>query len=253
MTAKTSIEIIGPSTFAGVVADEIIASIQDVLSEKDTCTLVLSGGKSPGSMYRLMSKPPRVGEVDWSRVKIFWGDERFVPADSLHSNYKMAQETLLASLPDGGPEVFPVSTSFSSAKDAAEAYEKVILEKMGLKDGETPEFDIVLLGLGEDGYVASLFPGQNPDLLKGKICVATQDPETDRERITMTPDVLFGAKKIVFMVKGEQKADIVQRVLEGNEKPEDLPALYYRAVPERVTWFLDSGSALRLTKNPQNE
>ena len=244
MPNQVNIEIVEPKLFSGVVADELIASISDAIADHGKCSLVLSGGKTPGEIYRTMALPPRVEEVDWSKLILYWGDERFVPEHDVQSNYQTVKETLLARLPENGPTVHPINTALKSAAAAAEAYEKTIRasEKIGAQD--YPVFDLVMLGVGEDGHIASIFPG-SPMIKKplGKLCSSATAPDGEIERISLTPEAIFAAKKILIIVRGENKADIVEKVLSGSESELDLPAKLYKRGGSRVTWFLDSSAA----------
>lgn len=246
---KASVEVIEPKLFAGAVADEIVASVADCVSERGHCSIVLAGGSTPGSIYRTLAKPPRVEDVDWSCVTVYWGDERWVPRTDNMSNFKMTQETLLSQLPSPGPKVLAVDTSLPSAAAAAKAYSKAIADQEKVAPGAMPVFDIVLLGVGEDGHTASLFP-KSP-LLKtpaDNIAEVVKSPEGGMERITLTPDALFKGRHIFFIVKGDGKADIMKRVLEGSDSVDDIPARLYLGAGEKVTFFLDSGAAQRLSK-----
>ncbi|MBN8551109.1 MAG: 6-phosphogluconolactonase [Deltaproteobacteria bacterium] len=247
---KPSVEVIEPKLFAGAVADEIVASVRDVVDEHGRCSIVLAGGSTPSSIYRMLTKPPRVEDVDWAKITMYWGDERWVPHTDNMSNFKMTQETLLSQLPSPGPQIFPVNTALSSPEAGAEAYSKTIATQEKLAAGQMPVFDIVLLGVGEDGHTASLFP-KSEIIAKGstRIAEAVKHPEDGKVRITLTPEALFKARHVFFIVKGDGKADVVKRVLEGNDPVLDVPARLYQQAADRVTFFLDSGAAQRLSKN----
>ena len=247
-----SIEVIESKLYAGGVADEIIATINEAISERGSCSLVLAGGGTPSSIYRALSKPPRVTDVDWSKVRLYLGDERWVARDDNQSNAKMVQETLVSQIPAPGPSFFPVDTSLNSAEQGAEAYQALIIEQEHLKPDRKIEFDVVLLGCGEDGHTASLFP-DSPLLNKSteaqSICAAVTHPKGG-DRISLTPQALFGARKIFFMVTGENKASIVHRVIEGDESVSVLPARLFHSATGTVVWFLDS-EAVQQLKNRQ--
>ena len=243
---QTKIEIIEPRLFAGSVADEIIASINEAVSERGSCSLVLSGGSTPAAVYRAMACPPRVEEADWGKLKVFWGDERWVPHSDNQSNFKMAQETLLSQLNEAKPQVFAVDTSLASAEKGAAAYSDTI-KKAGLtQSAGYPVFDLVLLGMGEDGHTASIFPHSSVLSKPGQICAAVTHPSDGSVRITLTPDALFAARKILFIVSGNSKAETLRRVLNAQGDLETLPARLYERVADKVTWFLDSAAAKEL-------
>ena len=243
------IEIVEPKLFAGAVADEIVATIEENISEQGSCSISLAGGRTPGSVYRLLSRPPRVGRIDWSKIRFYWGDERWVPHDDDQSNYHMVAETLLSNLTDSSkPEVFPVDTSQSSPKKAAEKYAEQIVENEKKTDKGIPYFDLVILGLGEDGHFASIFPGDKWGKRKEKIAYAVNPNSKDSERITISPDVLLASSRILFIVTGDGKSEIVSRVLEGEEKADIIPAKAFIEIPNKVTWFVDTCSASKLSR-----
>jgi 6-phosphogluconolactonase len=241
----THIEVIEPMLFAGVVADEIVSSIQEAIDERGVCNISLAGGSTPSTIYRLLAKPPRVENIDWKNVKLFWGDERWVPQADTQSNFNMVQETLLSQLPADAPQVFPVDTSQETPAMTAEKYSQLLTTELG-KDGL---FDLMLLGVGEDGHTASLFPGSpHPVDSQGPWCVATLQPEEQKPRISLSPRAILAARRILFLVKGESKAEIVARVIEGTESTAVLPACLFREAQDQVYFFLDSAAGLKLRR-----
>jgi 6-phosphogluconolactonase len=248
MAGNVSVEIVDQKSFAGVVADEIVASITDSIHDHGRCLIALCGGGTPSNIYRLLARPPRVSDIEWDKVHIFWGDERWVPADHNRSNFRMTQETLLSHINIPAKNIHPVDTSLASAKKSAQVYEEEIRKTAGIKDKEIPVFDLVLLGLGEDGHTASLFPGSKAIAgeKKGVIACAVKHPDGDESRVTLAPGVLFSARQILFLVKGEGKSEILKKTLEGEEKVAEIPAQLYRKVSDNVTWFVDSAAATQL-------
>ena len=247
--SNPSVEVISPKLFPGIVADELVAAIGDSIADAGTCSIVLSGGKTPASMYRELSHPPRVDDVDWGNVKLFWGDERYVPSDNVHSNSKMVHDTLLDNISEPKPEVHSIDVNLSTPEEVAEHYEQTLRKALDVADGEMPVFDIVLLGIGDDGHIASLFPGS--DLLSESnwLCSAVTENCGEYPRITLSPDALFSAKKIYFLVKGEGKAGIVKKIMDGDANEMDIPAMLYKRASERVTWFIDSQAANKIEQD----
>lgn len=246
-----SIEVVEPRLLPGVVADEIIHSVADAVDEKGRCSLVLSGGGSPGAIYRLLSHPPRVSEAKWDKIQIYWGDERWVAKDDSQSNYRMTHETLLAHIKDPKPMFSSVDVSVDTPEEAAQKYAETIRKNEGLGQDELPSFDLVLLGLGSDGHIASIFP-ESPVIKNSKeLCSAVRTPDGKGHRITIGLDALFSAKQVIFIVRGERKADIVKKVLEGDDPFEKIPARYYLNAKGSVMWFLDSAAAKKLTNVPR--
>ncbi|MDX6475331.1 MAG: 6-phosphogluconolactonase [Gaiellaceae bacterium] len=195
-------------------------------------SIVLTGGSTPGVAYERAAAL----EPDWSAVTLWWGDERCVPPDDERSNYRLAKETLLDRLSAQPREVHRIRGELEPA-DAAAELDKAL---------EGVELDLLLLGLGPDGHVASLFPG-SPQLEVEDRRATTGPPGLEPlvERVTMTMPVLRSANRIVFLVSGESKANAVVRAFGGDITPE-LPASLVRRAPVRVEVFLDRPAASKL-------
>ncbi len=240
------VEKIAKVDFAGVVADELILAISDFVEENGSCSFVLAGGKTPSSIYRSLSVPPRRDEIDWTKLKLFLTDERFVPFESDLSNYRMVYETLLSKLVSS-PKFVRVETENLSIEESCKKYSKDIEESMNLKNGELPVFDIALLGIGKDGFTASIYPDTElPEVEKNISYVVKDLSRSSCERVTLSSHVLFGAKKIFFIACDEGKAEIVQKVLEGNYSPKEIPVMLYKNVEDKVTFFLGGAAAQNL-------
>jgi 6-phosphogluconolactonase len=198
--------------------------------------LCLSGGSTPKAAYRLLA---RRGDLPWDCVEIFFGDERFVPHDHPDSNYRMAQETLLA----GGnvqPRALLAMPTDGTPESCAEAYEEELRQQYGasILDPAVPLFDLMLLGLGSDGHTASLIPGQ-PVLEEKKRWVAPVPQGRDEVRLTLTYPALQSSRLTVFLVAGADKAEAVAKVRAGDAA---LPA--GRLKPQGdVVWLLDRAAA----------
>lgn len=245
---KAIVEKIAQVDFAGVIADELNLAINDFIEENGSCSIVLAGGKTPASIYRSLSVPPRRDEIDWKKVKLFVDDERFVPFDSDQNNYRMMNETLISKL-QSKPEIIKIETDGISVEDSCKKYKEDIKKSMNLKEGELPKFDLALLGIGKDGFTASIFPGTELPEKEKEICYVVNESErSPYKRITLSSHVLFGAKKIFFIACDEVKADIVQKVLEGDYSPKEIPVMLYKNVEDRVTFFL-GGAAVKKLKN----
>ncbi|MCB0337149.1 MAG: 6-phosphogluconolactonase [Bdellovibrionales bacterium] len=220
--STVSIEVSDEKSFPGIVADEIVASIQDAIDEQGSCSLVLAGGSTPAGVYRLLGRPPRSQDVDWSCVRLFWGDERWVPKEDNQSNFHMVKETLLSNISIPEENIINVNTSLASPAEAVKDYELTTRKALGF-EGAYPSFDIMLLGIGEDGHTASLFPG-GAELNEAGMYTVAMRPDSGSERVSVTFPVIKNAKKIFFIVRGEAKADVVQAVLETERPLVDLPA-----------------------------
>lgn len=247
---EPNIEIVAERMLAAMVAEELSARIAEVIEDRDRCSLLLAGGTTPGAIYRRLARPPFVSDIPWEKLILFWGDERWVSQSSSQSNYYMVQETLLAELGDNQPMVVPVATSLSSPEEGALDYERRIREQGYCVQGFSPPFDIALLGVGEDGHIASLFPNSRALGEMERLCVSCDQPGTGQPRVTMTLAALRASERIYFIIRGESKAEVVDQLFQGVGSSEALPARFFLGeVGSRVTWFLDSqaGARLRMT------
>jgi 6-phosphogluconolactonase len=204
-----------------------------------TFRLVLAGGSTPRGLYELLGSEPWRTRIDWARVELFWGDERFVPHDDPESNFRMARETLLSWIAIPPANIHPIPTDGDPA-DAAQRYEALL---KGIYGGETfdpsrPLFDVVLLGLGSDGHTASLLPGE-PVLEEHEKWVAAVTHGRAEPRITLTYSAIESSAAIAFLVTGQDKAQTVRAARAGDSS---LPAARIRPRGE-IVWFLDSADA----------
>lgn len=213
--------------------------------------VALSGGSTPRTLHRLLAEPPFREAIDWPRVHLFWGDERFVPADHPDSNYRLAQEALISRVPIPIANVHPIPTEGSDPQAAAARYEESLRRFFALPEGEVPRFDLVLLGLGPDGHTASLFPG-SPVLDEDRhLVMATYVQKLAAWRLTLTPPVLRGARHVIFVASGPDKAAALRDVLEKPYDPHRLPAQLVRPHEGNVTWLVDEAAASLLQRRPK--
>ncbi|MGH7768152.1 MAG: 6-phosphogluconolactonase [Candidatus Binatia bacterium] len=204
--------------------------------------LALSGGSTPKSLYTLLASDEFRPQIPWGQSHFFWSDERSVPPDHPDSNYRMAFESLLAKVPVPKENIHRIEAELESEVAAAK-YERTIRDFFRLSGPSLPRFDLILLGLGDDGHTASLFPG-NPALEEtGRLVVATYVDKLKTYRITLTLPVLNRAANIFFLVAGESKAAALRAVL---QRSENLPAGGIALQNGRLVWFLDEAAASRL-------
>jgi 6-phosphogluconolactonase len=220
--------------------EEILRILADAVAKRERFSIALAGGHTPAKLYALWAEKYKT-QTPWDRVHLFWGDERFVPEDDLLSNYRMAQETLIAHVPIPKENVHPMLTNFPSAEKAAEAYE-VELRKF-YTDDAPPIFDVQLLGLGIEGHTASLFPG-SPALHEERRWVeAVNVPAEPPQRLTLTPVVLNQGRNTFFLVAGENKREILAALRnEPEAEPSEYPAGRIRPTGS-VVWYLDQAAA----------
>jgi 6-phosphogluconolactonase len=225
---------------AGAAAARIAASIEAAIAARGAATWCLTGGETPEQMYRALADPARPWRtrIDWTRVHAYWGDERHVPPDHPDSNYGMAARALLDHVPIPATHVHRMRGEVPDAGEAAREYQRGLPEI----------FDVMLLGLGEDAHIASIFPGRP---VPGGVRVAgVFAPHLNAWRITLTPPAILAARDIVMLVAGAAKAEAVYLALEGDEDPLRYPAQRLRPAGDRVEWFLDRAAAARLRGAP---
>jgi 6-phosphogluconolactonase len=203
-------------------------------------TVCLSGGSTPRRLYQLLAQPPIAPRFPWDRVHWFWGDERFVPHDHPDSNYRMAYEALFSHVPVPGARVHAIPTEGLSPGQAADEYEATLQRFYGAGKiaGGRPLFDVTLLGIGEDGHTASLFPGA-PALEEARRWVVAVNGARPEPRITLTYPALNSSRDLAFLASGTAKSAIVRRARTGDRS---LPAA--RVVPAgRLHWFTDRAAS----------
>lgn len=212
---------------------------REAVEHRGRFSVVLSGGSTPGSLFRLLAAQPYRDQIPWQDVYLFWGDERCVPPSDPGSNYRLAEEALIRNVPLPAGNLFRVRGELSPDA-AARNYDKVLQDFFC---GPRPRFDLVLLGLGIDGHTASLFPGSSALWEAEQLAVPVEAHYQDRPawRVTLTLPAINTARHVLFLVQGEDKAEIVQAVLEDPEA--SLPAQQIRPGAGQLVWLLDAPAA----------
>jgi len=215
--------------------------------ERSRFSVALSGGSTPQRTYQLLAAPPFREQVPWNQVHIFWADERCVPMDDPRSNAGLAYEILLNRVPIPPGQIHPISCAGNPNRTAKE-YESTLQEFFR---GQPPRFDLIFLGLGKDGHTASLFPGSQL-LEEGERWVSeVYVPGQDFHRATLTVPAINSAATIAFLVCGQDKAEVLKRVLEPPGDPERLPAQLVDPVDGELIWMVDSRAAALLNSGQE--
>lgn len=220
------------------VADWMVNYIQQTLKQQDRFTIALSGGNTPKKLHLLLASEVYKNKVDWSRMHIFWGDERYVPYDDDRNNAKMAFDTLLNKIPVPASQIHRIQTDISPAESGI-AYEK-ILHQYFTKD---KSFDLVLLGIGDNSHTLSLFPGYEIIHEKEKWVASVFLKELDMGRITLTAPVVNNAAAIIFMVSGADKAEAIHHITGKEYNPDLYPAQVIKPVNGILYLFIDEAAA----------
>jgi 6-phosphogluconolactonase len=228
-----------PEILADAVARHIVARAAEAVAATGRFTLALAGGSTPRAAYAQLATDAFAHRVEWGRVHVLWGDERCVPPDDPRSNYRMAKEALLDRVPIPAQRIHRIRGEDDPEKAAAE-YEGELRALLG-REG----LDLALLGMGEDGHTASLFPGQAAVHETARWVLAVPTPDATMWRITLTPALLNQARNVTFVVAGAGKAERLQQVLQGPFTPDLLPAQAIRPVEGQLTWMVDETAAGR--------
>lgn len=220
-------------------ADEIVGTVNRAIGEMGQCIVALSGGETPRPVYRMLGSEPYRSMVEWNYVHFFFGDERAVPPDDPQSNFGMIEKELFSriSVP---PENIHRIVGEGDLTLASREYEKTLQDFAG-SDGL--RFDLMLLGLGDDGHTASLFPGTDAVTAKGSLVTAVFVPKFGKWRITLTVECINNARRLVFLVAGKGKAGVVSAILGEARARQELPASLVRPRDGHVVWMLDRDAA----------
>lgn len=225
-------------------AEIFVQSAREAIAAKGTFTVALTGGSSPKQLHNLLSTPAYSEQVDWDNVHIFWGDERWVPMEDDRSNAKMAFETLLnfVHIPTG--QIYPMYDAVKTPEEFAAVYEQWIKDVVST-DGV---FDLIFLGMGDDGHTASLFPGTGVLHEQDKWVAAYYLQAQDMYRITLTAPLINRAKKIVVITFGEKKTHALYEVLEGEHNPELYPSQLLKPENGELIFLTDEVAASQLSE-----
>jgi len=250
MTPPGSPEVIvlpDPAAITRRAAEEFFKSVTEAVEKKDSFTVALAGGSTPKSLYAMLSEDPAYSsKIAWGKMHFFFGDERHAPPDSPESNFHMANETLFSKGLVKPEQITRIKGEYPDAEKAALEYEQALRAYFKLKDGEYPCFDLVLLGMGEEGHTLSLFPGTRALHVTNRIVVRNWVGKLFTERITLTAPAANQANRIIFCVTRADKALALKAVLEGPYEPEQLPAQLIQPVNGKLIWLVDQAAGSQL-------
>ena len=227
----TEVVVVERAAFANLAARRLIVEIRRILESQDRCSLALAGGSTPRPVYERLAAGLPAREL-WSRIDVFFGDERCVPPTDPASNYRMAKEALLDRVPVEASQVHRMEGERADRNESARAYEAILPDRL----------DLLVLGLGDDGHTASLFPGAPSLAETRRRVVAVWAPKPPLDRLTITPQVILDAGLALVLVAGAEKADALARVFDGTYAPDRTPGQLARA----GVWIADSAAAARL-------
>jgi 6-phosphogluconolactonase len=237
-----------PFALAEQAARLFVSTASEAIIRQGYFAVALAGGSTPQALYRLLVQPPYIDQIDWSKVHLFWGDERCVAPDHPDSNYRMVHQTMVTHLliPDQNIHRIPGEVT---PEIGAQIYAGELHSFFNQVD--LPRFDLVLLGLGEDGHTASLFPGSKSLLENSAWVVADEHlvpPPPFGYRLTLTLPVINAAAQIIFLVSGSAKADCLRKVFTKESNPLVLPAQLVQPTNGELLWLVDQDAAKFITK-----
>jgi 6-phosphogluconolactonase len=228
-----------PESLSRAAATWFVRQAEAALGARGRFSVALSGGGTPRRTYELLAALPYRNQVDWRRVHVFWGDERCVPWNDPRSNARMAYQAWLRQVPLPGNQIHPIDCT-QAPEAAARRYEALLREYFG---GGPPRLDLVILGLGENGHTASLFPHTPVLQEQERWAAAVYVADQDLYRVTLTAPLLNQASAVVFLVAGESKAGVLKEVRQGAHDPERLPAQLIRPESGQLLWLVDEAAA----------
>jgi 6-phosphogluconolactonase len=217
----------------------IVDKLRNEIEKKGYAVIALSGGGSPQMVYRALVQKAFLTGLSWDKIHLFWGDERFVPKDNKLSNYRMAQEIILPVIDIPDSNIHRINTDLSSPEEAAAEYEKDLKKFFSDMEAEDTVFDVVLLGLGQDGHTASLFPAVKDNSSSTRLVKAVDAPDIEPKvkRVTMTLDLINKAANIIFITGITGKEEAIRTVLKSDD-PGCVPAGKVSAVKGKVYWYI---------------
>ena len=222
-------------------AQEFVQAATSAVSEKGSFSVALSGGSTPKVLYSLLANDAALrAQIPWDKMSVYFGDERSVGPDHPDSNFRMATETMLSRVPLQADQVFRIKGEYKDTERAALEYEQALRTGFKIAERQFPRFDLVLLGMGNEGHTASLFPGTKALHETKRLVVRNWVGKLYTERITLTAPVINNAARVIFMITGADKELALKGVLEGPNEPDQLPAQMIQPANGKLLWLVDT-------------
>lgn len=226
-------------------ANLFVAKAAESISGRDHFMVALNGGSTPTRLFQLLGTDFR-DQVDWSKIHIFWGDERCVPPDDAGSSYGQARDVLLSHVPISDSNIHRIRGELGPA-EASKEY-SLVLKRFATPPPEWPRFDLIYLGMGEDGHTASLFPGSPVDMTEPVVPVTAHYQDRPADRVTLTPVVFNSARMVVFMATGKKKVHTLVEVLSDRYNSTLYPAQRIHPKDGQLIWLVDEEAASKLPR-----
>ena len=241
---KANIEILDDSDIAANrCVDIFISSAKEAIMSGNRFCVAVSGGRTPNKFFSLLGQSPQALSLDWNSIHLFWVDERMVDINSKDNNFKMAADTFLAKVAIPPANIHRIPTEYTDLKASVDDYQNQMYEVFDLSAGKIPAFDLIFLGMGADGHTASLLPGNCACFDTDDLACAVYFLGDTLDRITLTAPVLKASKKIVVLVNGNDKAEMLKTVLSTPADEIKYPIHTIWPVLDRVTWLVDHDAA----------
>lgn len=237
--------VLGHNELYKAAADLFVERANKSIESEGRFSVALAGGKTPEPMYEILARD-YAHSLDWDHIHAFFSDERCVPPDDPDSNFGMINEALLSKVSIPSENIHRMRGEIESAQ-AADEYDQEIREFFSLEPSEYPKFDLMMLGMGADGHIASIFPYSDAIHITDRLVAAVYVPKLALYRLTLTPPVIQIAPHTMLMVIDQDKADALAEVFEGDFHPEEFPAQLLRESQGEVLWFVDQSAASGLT------
>jgi 6-phosphogluconolactonase len=234
-----------PPEVAKAAAQLFTDSVLAAVKARGVARIAISGGTTPKAMFGLLATDPFVSQIPWDKLYLYWVDERSVPPDHPDSNYRMTNEALLSKVPLPADHIFRMEGELDPAV-AASRYEATIRNSFRLEGAQTPTFDLVLLGMGDDGHTASLFPHTEGLENITDLVIANHVPQKDTWRISLAFPVINQGREVAFLIEGSAKAQVLHDVLLGPYQPETFPSQLIRPASSQLIFLLDTAAAAKL-------
>lgn len=229
-------------------AEQIVEAAANVVKDKGVFTLTLAGGSTPKALYSLLATDPIFkSQFPWDKTQFFFGDERHVPPNDSESNFRMASESMLSKFTLRAEQVIRIKGEYEDAEKAALEYEHALRAWFKLSPGQLPRFDVLLVGMGDEGHTLSLFPGTKALHDNGRLVMSNWIGKLFTERITITAPVANNSALAIFMVTKADKALALKGVLEGPYEPEQLPSQLIQPKNGKLLWLVDTAAASKLS------
>ena len=224
-------------------AELVVELVRESLRQSGRFSVALSGGSTPKALYSLLAEPQYHSSMEWSKLHVFWGDERCVSPRHPDSNYGMANKSLLNKVPIPKENIHRIPTERPDPRRAAVEYEETLRDLFDLAEGELPRFDLILLGMGEDGHTASLFSGTQAVAETSRLATETYVEKMGTHRVTLTLPVINQAANVMFLIAGASKAPALGQVFARSQQPPLLPSQLVRPVEGRLLFIVDRAAA----------